>query len=80
MTGRHHLERHGPATPVAEPVPLVAVKMVRQPERDDQHRCVVEEHAHQDVAELSAGGNPVPVDAAALERIFRAAVAGELAR
>ena len=27
----------------------------------------------------SAGGNPIPVDAAALERIFRAAVGGELA-
>ena len=26
----------------------------------------------------SAGGNPRPVDAAALERIFRAAVAGSL--
>ena len=26
----------------------------------------------------SAGGNPIPVDAAALERIFRAAVAGRL--
>ena len=26
----------------------------------------------------SAGGNPTPVDAAALERIFRAAVAGNL--
>jgi alcohol dehydrogenase class IV len=26
----------------------------------------------------SAGGNPVPVDAAKLERIFRAAVAGKL--
>jgi len=28
----------------------------------------------------SAGGNPIPVDAAALERIFRAAVAGDLAQ
>ena len=27
----------------------------------------------------SAGGNPIPVDAAALERVFRAAVAGDLA-
>jgi alcohol dehydrogenase class IV len=27
----------------------------------------------------SAGGNPIPVDAAQLERIFRAAVAGDLA-
>ena len=26
----------------------------------------------------SAGGNPIPVDAAQLERIFRAAVAGRL--
>ena len=29
-------------------------------------------------ADPSAGGNPIPVDAAALERIFRAAVAGTL--
>lgn len=29
-------------------------------------------------ADPSAGGNPIPVDAAALERIFRAAVAGDL--
>jgi hypothetical protein len=26
----------------------------------------------------SAAGNPIPIDAAALERIFRAAVAGDL--
>jgi alcohol dehydrogenase class IV len=42
---------------------------------DVGNAAVIGEEAARDP---SASGNPIPVDAAALERIFRAAVAGDL--